>query len=167
MQKIKVRKISEGEIREVFKRLLRDHSDEFLRRFFEDAFQCEFDRIVSPENERSYYVVSVNGIHEALFGIRENSSQPQIWNVSSFGRIIEKDKAEGKGWQYLKALLDFAVREGVNRINATVNDAGEKAFKELESNGGLPENWGIECSPCGSLRSVVLRLKWGKGDANS
>lgn len=54
MQKIEVRKISEVEAREVFKRLLRDDSDKLLKRFFKDAFQCEFDRIVLPENERSY-----------------------------------------------------------------------------------------------------------------
>ena len=89
MEKIQVRKIYEGEAREVFKRLLRDHS-EFLRRFFKDAFQCEFDRIVLPENERSYYIALVNGRAETLFGIRENSNQPQIWNISSMGRIIEK-----------------------------------------------------------------------------
>jgi hypothetical protein len=160
MQKIKVRKISEGEARAKFNLLLREHS-EFLRRFFKDAFQCEFDRIVLPENERSYYIVLVNGCAEALLGISENSNQPQIWNISSFGRIIEKDKTENKteGWQYLKALLDFAIMKGVRRINATVNDAGENAFKELESNKSLPENWGIECSPCGSLRSVILQLK--------
>ena len=161
MQKIEVRKIFEGGAREVFKRLLRDHSDKLLRRFFKDAFQCEFDRIVLPENERSYYIALVNGCAEALFGIRENSNQPQIWNISSFGRIIEKDKTEEKteGWQYLKALLDYAISRGVEVINATVNSAGEKAFKELESNGGLPKNWKIECSPCGYLRSVVLSLK--------
>jgi len=94
VQKIEVRKLSEGEAREVFKRLLKDHSDKFLRRFFVDAFQCEFDRIVLPENERSYYIVSVNGLDEALLGIRENNNQPQIWNISSMGRIIEKDKGE-------------------------------------------------------------------------
>jgi hypothetical protein len=161
VQKIEVRKIFEGGAREVFKRLLRDHSDKLLKRFFKDAFQCEFDRIVLPENERSYYIALVNGCAEALFGIRENSNQPQIWNISSMGRIIEKDKTEEKteGWRYLKALLDFAIIKGVRRINATVNDAGEKAFKELENNGGLPKNWEIECFPCGSLRSVALSLK--------
>jgi hypothetical protein len=86
---IEVRKISEAEAREVFKWLLRGHS-EFLRRLFKDAFQCEFDRIVLPENERSYYIVLVNGCPEALFGVRENSNQRQAWNISSFGRIIEK-----------------------------------------------------------------------------
>jgi hypothetical protein len=152
-----VRKISEVEAREVFKRLLRDYSDELLRRFFKDAFQCEFDRIALPENERSYYIVSVNGRDEFLFGINEKNKQPQVFNISSMGRIIEKDKTEG--WQYLKAILDFAIAQGVKVINATVNDAGEKAFKELESNGGLPKNWEIECSPCGGLRSVVLSQK--------
>jgi hypothetical protein len=161
MQKIEVRKLSEGEAREVFKRLLRDHSDELLKRFFRDAFQCEFNCIVLPENERSYHIALVNGCAEALFGISENRNQPQIWNISSFGRIIEKDKTEEKteGWQYLKALLDFAIEQGVKEINATVNDAGRKAFEELESNGGLPKNWEIECFPCGSLRSVALSQK--------
>ncbi len=56
-------------------------------------------------------------------------------------------------------MLDFAISHGVKVINATVNDAGEKAFKELEGNGGLPKNWEIERFPCGSLRSVVLSLK--------
>ena len=150
-----MRKISEAEAREVFNSLLREHS-EFLRRFFKDAFQCEFDRITLPENERSYYLVSVNDCDEALFGIREISNQHKIWNISSMGRHIEKNKAEGKGWQYLKAILDFAIMKGVSRINATVNEAGEKAFKELEKNGDLPENWKIECSPCGNLTSVTL-----------
>lgn len=161
MQKIEVRKIFEGGAREVFKQLLRNHSDKLLKRFFKDAFQCEFDRIVLPENERSYYIALVNGCAEALFGISENRNQPQIWNISSFGRIIEKDKTEEKteGWQYLKALLDYAISRGVEVINATVNSAGEKAFKELESNGGLPKNWKIECFPCGSLRSVALSQK--------
>ncbi len=154
-----MRKIFEGGAREVFKRLLRDHSDKLLKRFFKDAFQCEFDRIVLPENERSYYIALVNGCAEALFGISENRNQPQIWNISSFGRIIEKDKAEGEGWQYLKAILNFAIPQGVKVINATVNEAGEKAFKELESNKGLPKNWKIECFPCGSLKSVALSLK--------
>jgi hypothetical protein len=110
--------------------------------------------------------VSVNGCDEAFFGIRENSNQPQVWNISSFGRIIEKDKTEG--WRYLKALLDFAISQGIKVIDATVNEAGEKAFKELESNGGLPENWEIKCFPCGSLISVVLSLKkWREDDTNS
>lgn len=156
MQKIEVRKIGEGEAHAKFYWLLGKHS-EFLRRFFKDAFQDEFNRIVLPENERSYYIALVNGCAEALFGIRENSNQPQIWNISSFGRIIEKDKTDG--WQYLKEILDFAISRGVKVINAKVNDKGEKAFKQLRSNGGLPENWGIECSPCGSLRSIVLQLK--------
>ena len=146
MQKIEVRKLSEGEARAKFNWLLREHS-EFLRRFFKDAFQCEFDRTVLPESERSYYVALVNGCAESLFGMRENSNQPHVWNISSFGRIIEKDKAEGKGWRYLRALLDFAIIRGTKRINARVNEAGEKAFKELESNGGLPKNWKIEWSP--------------------
>lgn len=158
MKKIEVIKISEVEAREVFNSLLRKHS-EFLRRFFKDAFQGEFNRIVLGENERSYYIVAANGNHEALFGIREVSNQRKLWNISSMGRLIEKDKAEGKGWQYLKAILDFAIIKGVSRINATVNEAGEKAFKELGSNGGLPKNWEIECSPCGFFRSVVLQLK--------
>jgi len=153
-----VRKIGEGEAHAKFYWLLGEHS-EFLRRFFKDAFQDEFNRIVLGENERSYFVVAVNGNHEALFGIRENSSQPQVWNISSFGRIIEKDNAEGEGWEYLKAILDFAIIKGVRRINATVNEAGEKAFKEFESNGGLPKNWKIQCFPCGSLTSVVLSQK--------
>jgi hypothetical protein len=99
MQKIEVRKLSEGEAREVFNGLLREHS-EFLRRFFRDAFRREFDRIVLPENERSYYIVSVNSTNEALFGIGEISNQLKVWNISSFGRIIEKDKTENKteGW---------------------------------------------------------------------
>jgi hypothetical protein len=158
MQEIGVRKISEVEAREVFKRLLRDHSDKLLKRFFKDAFQCEFDRIVLPENERSYYIALVNGCAEALFGISENRKQPQIWNISSFGRIIEKDKTEEKteGWRYLKALLDFAIIKGVRRIYATVNDAGEKAFKELENNEGLPKNWRIKWSPAFNLKSVTL-----------
>lgn len=109
------------------------------------------------ENERSYYIALVNGCAEVLFGIRENSNQPQIWNISSFGRIIEKDKTEG--WQYLKAFLNYAISQGVKEINATVNDAGEKAFKELESNKGLPKNWKIECFPCGFLRSVALSVE--------
>jgi hypothetical protein len=157
MGKIELRKITEVGAREVFKRLVIDHSDKLLKRFFGDAFQCEFDRIVLPENERGYYIVSVNGLDEALLGIREISSQPQVWNISSFGRIIEKDKTEG--WQYLKALLDFAIANGVKVINATVNEAGEKAFKELESNGGLPKNWKLEYFPCGCLRSVVFSLR--------
>jgi hypothetical protein len=155
LQEIKVRKISEGEAREVFKRLLREHS-EFLRRFFGDAFQCEFDRIVLPENERSYYIALVNGCAEALFGIRENSNQSQAWNISSFGRIIEKGKTEG--WQYLKAVLDFAIIKGVRRINATVNDAGEKAFKELENNEGLPKNCKIEWSIRGNSKGVAILI---------
>jgi hypothetical protein len=155
MQEIGVRKISEGEARAKFDWLLREHS-EFLRRFFKDAFHCEFNHIVLPENERSYYVVAVNGYHEALFGIRENSNQPKVWNISSMARIIEKDKTETKGWQYLKAILDFAIAQGVERINATINDAGEKAFKELECNGGLPKNWKIEYGSCGNLTSVTL-----------
>lgn len=159
MQKIEVRKITEVEAREVFKRLLREHSDEFLRRFFKCAFQCEFDRIVLPENERSYYIALVNGCAEALFGISENSNQPQIWNISSMGRIIEKDKGEGEGWQYLKALLYFAIAQGVKVINATVNEAGENAFEELESNGGLPKNWKIEWSPRGYLKGVSLLIE--------
>jgi hypothetical protein len=75
VQKIEVRKLSEGEVGAKFNWLLREHS-EFLRRFFKDAFQCEFDRIVLPEDERSYYIASVNGCAEALFGISENSNQP-------------------------------------------------------------------------------------------
>jgi hypothetical protein len=54
MQNVEVRQIPEGEAREVFKRLLADHSDEFLRRFFRDAFQNEFDRMVLSKNERCY-----------------------------------------------------------------------------------------------------------------
>ncbi len=53
------------------------------------------------------------------------------------GRIIGKDKTEG--WQYLKALLDFAIAEGVKIVNATVNDTGQKAFKELDINGAYQE----------------------------
>jgi hypothetical protein len=135
---------------------LREHS-EFLRRFFGDAFQCERDRIALAENERSYYVVSVNSLDEALLGIREVSDQTKVWNISSFGRIIEKDKTEG--WQYLKALLDSGIANGVKIINATVNEAGEKAFRELESNRGLPQNWRIEFFPCGSLRSEAFSLE--------
>lgn len=161
MQEIGVRKLSEGEAREIFKRLLRDHSD-FLRRFFGDAFQCEFDRIVLPENERSYYITLVNGCAEALFGISENRNLPQIWNISSFGRIIKEDKTEG--WQYLKALLDFAIIKGVRRINATVKDAGEKAFKELENNEGLPKNCRIEWSPKGYLKGVSLLIEQKEDD---
>jgi hypothetical protein len=157
VQKNEVRKISEGEAREVFKGLFRDHSDKFLKRFFKEAFQCEFDHIVLPGNERSYYIVSVNGRDEALLGIREISNQPEVWNISSFGRIIGRDKTEG--WQYLKALLDFAIEKGVRVINATVNEAGEKAFKEIERNGGLPKNWKIGYSPCGSLRNVTLSIE--------
>ena len=82
--------------------------------------------------------MSVNSSDEALFGIREISNQPKVWNISSMGRIIQKDKT--KGWQYLKAILDFAISQGVKVINATVNDAGEKAFKKLEANEGLPKN---------------------------
>jgi len=156
VQKIEVRKISEGEAREVFKRLVSDHSDEFLRRLFKDAFQCELNRIVLPENERSYYLVAVGGRDEALFGISENGNQPRIWNISSFGRIIQKDKTEG--WQYLEAILDSAISRGVNIINAVVNDAGEKAFKQLERNRGLPKNWKIEYFPCGSLTNVGLSV---------
>jgi hypothetical protein len=58
------------------------------------------------------------------------------------GRIIEKDKTEG--WQYLKPILDFAIERGIKIINATVSDAGEKAFRELEINGGLPRNCRME-----------------------
>lgn len=32
---------------------------------------------------------------------------------------------------------DFVITQGVNISNATVNEAGEKAFKELEYTGGL------------------------------
>jgi hypothetical protein len=165
MGKIEVRKISEIEAGEVFKRLLRDHSDKFLKRFFKDAFQCEFDRIVLSENERSYYIALVNGCAEALFGISENSNQPQIWNISSFGRIIKKDKAEeragekAEGWRYLKALLDFAIAQGVKVINATVNDAGDKAFRELEINKGLPKNCKIEWAPRGDHKGVTLSIE--------
>ena len=63
---IEVRKISEGEAREVFKQLVIDHSDEFLLRSLRDAFQDEFNRIVLPENEMSYYIVSINGHDEAF-----------------------------------------------------------------------------------------------------
>ena len=160
MQKIEVRKLSEGEARAKFNWLLREHS-EFLRRFFKDAFQCEFDRTVLPESERSYYVALVNGCAESLFGMRENSNQPHVWNISSFGRIIEKDKTEEKteGWQYLKAILDLAIEKGVKVIKATVNDAGENAFKELESNGGLPKNCRIEWSHRGDKKGVTLSMK--------
>lgn len=156
MRMIEVRKISEGKAREVFNWLLSKHS-EFLRRFFGDAFQCEFDRIALPENERSCYIVSVNGLDEALLGIREISDQPKVWNISSFGRIIEKDKTEG--WQYLKALLYFAIANGVKIINATGNEAGEKAFKELENNEGLSKNYRIEWSPKGYLKGVSLLIE--------
>ncbi|MDI6764261.1 MAG: hypothetical protein QME83_14740 [Thermodesulfobacteriota bacterium] len=54
---------------------------------------------------------------------------------------------------------NFAIAQGVKVINATVNDAGEKAFKELETNGGLPKNWRIEWSPKGNLKSVTLRIE--------
>jgi hypothetical protein len=158
VQKIEVRKITEVEARKVFKRLLREHS-EFLQRFFGDAFQGERDRIVLPENERSYHIALVNGCAEALFGISENSNQPQVWNISSFGRIIKRDKTEMKGWQYLKGLLDFAISRGVKEINATVNEAGEKAFKELESNGGLPKNCRIEWFPKIDLKGVTLWIE--------
>ncbi len=157
MQKIEVRKISEGEAREVFKRLLIDHSDEFLQRFFRDAFQDEFNHIALPEKERSYSIVSANGCDEALFGIREISDQPKVWNISSMGRIIQKDKTEE--WQYLKAILDFAIERGVKIINATVNDAGEKAFRELEINGGLPRNCRMEWSPRGDKKGVRLLIE--------
>ena len=135
-----MRKISEGEARGVFKRLLIDHSDQFLQRFFGDAFQDEFNHIALPEKERSYSIVSANGCDEALFGIREISDQPKVWNICSMGRIIQKDKTEMKGWQYLKEILNFAIERSVKIINATVNGAGEKAFKELEANEGLPKN---------------------------
>jgi hypothetical protein len=83
------------------------------------------------------------------------------------GRIIEKDKTEEKteGWQYLKALLDFAIPQGVKVINATVNEAGEKAFKELESNKGLPKNWKIEWFPKGYLKGVSLLIEQKEDDA--
>jgi hypothetical protein len=152
-----VRKISEEEAREIFKRLLIDHCDEFLRRFFGDAFQDEFNHIALSENERSYYIVSVNGCDEALFGIREINNQPKVWNISSMGRIIEKDKTEG--WQYLKAILDFAIQRDVERMNATVNDAGQKAFRELEINGGLPRNCKLQWSVRGVKKGVTLSIK--------
>jgi hypothetical protein len=101
----------------------------------------------------------VNVRAEALFGIRENSNQPHVWNISSMGRIIEKDKTEMKGWQYLKAIVDFATAQGVKVINATVNDAGEKAFRELEINGGLPKNCKIEWSQRGNKKGVTLLIE--------
>jgi hypothetical protein len=36
------------------------------------------------------------------------------------------------------------------------DEAGEKAFKKLESKGGLPENWNIQYGPCGNLTNVTL-----------
>ena len=152
MQKIDVRRISEAEANEIFKGLLRGHSDEFLQRFFKDAFQCEIDRIALPEKERSYYIVSVDDRNEALFGI--NHKIDQVFNVSSMGRLINKDKTEG--WQYLKAILELAIAQGVKRINAIVNDAGKRAFEKLKSNGALPKNWKIECYSCGLLTNVSL-----------
>jgi hypothetical protein len=152
-----VRKISEGEAREIFKRLLREHSDEFLRRFFKDAFQDEFNDIALSEKERTYSIVSANSCDEALFGIREISDQRKVWNISSMERIIGKDKMEG--WQYLKAIPDFAIERGVKVINATVNDAGEKAFRELEINGGLPRNCRLEWSPRDDKKGVRLLIE--------
>ncbi|MGD0917228.1 MAG: hypothetical protein ABSB22_12305 [Thermodesulfobacteriota bacterium] len=157
MEKIEVRKISEDEARGVFKQLLIDHSDQFLQRFFRDAFQDEFNHIALPEKERSYSVVSANGFDEALFGIREISDQPSVWSISAMGRIIQKDKTEG--WQYLKAILDFAIEGGVKIINATVNDAGEKAFRELQNNGGLQRNCRMEWSPRGDKKAVRLLME--------
>jgi hypothetical protein len=52
MKKIEVRKVSEREASEVFKRLLIEHSDEFLQRIFRDTFQDEFNRMALSENER-------------------------------------------------------------------------------------------------------------------
>jgi hypothetical protein len=54
---------------------------------------------------------------------------------------------------------NFAIAQGVKVINATVNDAGEKAFKELERNGGLPENCRIEWSSRVSLKGVALLIR--------
>jgi len=157
MEKIEVRQISEVEACELFKCLLIDHCDQFLQRFFRDAFQDEFNHIALPENQRSYSIVSVNGCNEALFGVREISNQPKVWNISSMGRIIGKDKTEG--WQYLKALLDFAIAEGVKIVNATVNDTGQKAFKELEINGGLPRHCRMEWSRRGDKKGVTLLIE--------
>jgi len=101
--------------------------------------------------------VSVNSTNEALFGMREITNQPKVWNISSMGRIIQKDKTEG--WQYLKAILDFAIERGVKIINATVNDAGGKAFKDLEDNRGLPKDCKITWSPKGYLKGVALLIE--------
>jgi len=160
MQKIEVRQVSKFEAREVFKRLVIDHSDNFLQRFFRDVFQDEFNPIALPEKERSYPIMSANGCDEALLGIREISDQPKVWNISSMGRIIENDKTEG--WQYLKAILDFAMERGVKIINSTVSDAGEKVFRELEINGGLPRNYRMEWSPRGDKKGVKLLIELGQ-----
>ena len=57
------------------------------------------------------------------------------------------------------SILDFAISQGIKVINATVKDAGEKAFKELEITGGLPKNCRIEWSPKINLKGVTIWIE--------
>lgn len=79
------------------------------------------------------------------------------------GRIIKKDKTEGR--QPLKGILDFAIERAVKTINATINDPGEKAFRELEINGGLPKKGRVEWSHRGDKKGMRLLIDWGAGQA--
>jgi hypothetical protein len=153
MQDIKARELSEMEIREVFKRLVTDHSDDFLHRFFRCAFQEEINHFALPANKRSYYMISINGRDEALFGInfRRDVESTQAFNISSFARIIEDDiePKPASGWQYLGAILEEVLipkcRENdVNAICANLSSkGGRQAFEELEK-GRLPNGCIIE-----------------------
>ncbi len=57
---------------------------------------------------------------------------PYLDGDLSFG-IIEIPKSKNRPHVIIKdyGRLDFAIIKGVRRINATVNDAGEKAFRNL------------------------------------
>lgn len=152
-QGIKIRELLENEAREVFKRLLREHSDELLNRFFRHSFIGEMEHIVLPPNERSYYLVSVNERDEALFGINYHSEQnPTIsYDICSVARVIKKDSDTVDGWQYLKVLLEQVLipkcrLNGIKFIGACLeSDGGVNAFKELEK-GRLPNG---------------CKMKWG------
>ncbi len=117
-------------------------SEDFLKKFkcaFQDECRNENEYIALPTYKRTYYLVYHYNRLEALFGINFNKNQNPVvsYSISSFARIIEKDKDAAPGCWYLKEIIEKVLlptchKEEVNIISARLKcRGGKKAFEEL------------------------------------
>jgi hypothetical protein len=110
---------------------------------FKDAFQDELSNnplqfAALPPRKRSYYLVNHDGRAEALCGIDYRRGSDTV-KISSFARLIAKDRATAQGWQYLHAIIEQVLLPS-RRIAAAFasidTPGGAKVFAALKSRHG-------------------------------